>query len=86
MKKNSIQIREYQPIVQSEKKIDGYVTLNPHAFEQLENFILQNRTSDTDHQPKTGHHLKYRDNDIHSRHAIGSHTVSDKNTIDDGDQ
>ena len=48
MKKNSIQIREYQPIVQSEKKIDGYVTLNPHTFEQLENFILQNRTADTD--------------------------------------
>lgn len=41
------QIKEYGSFITG-KKIEGYITLPPHTFEQLENFILTNRSKDTD--------------------------------------
>lgn len=41
------QIAEYGSFI-SGKELDGYVTLPPHTFEQLENFVLTNRSKDTD--------------------------------------
>lgn len=41
------QIREYGSFITG-KKIEGYETLPPHTFEQLESFILSNRSKDTD--------------------------------------
>ena len=41
------QIREYGSFITG-KEIDGYITLPPHTFEQLENFILTQRSKDTD--------------------------------------
>lgn len=41
------QITEYGSFITG-KKLDGYVTLPPHTFEQLENFILTNHSKDTD--------------------------------------
>lgn len=41
------QITEYGSFITG-KALDGYVTLPPHTFEQLENFILTNRGKDTD--------------------------------------
>ena len=40
-------ISEYGSFITG-KVLDGYVTLPPHTFEQLENFILTNRSKDTD--------------------------------------
>ncbi len=40
-------IREYGSFITG-KQIDGYVTLPPHTFAQLEEFILTNRSRDTD--------------------------------------
>lgn len=41
------QITEYGSFITG-KALDGCVTLPPHTFEQLENFILTNRSKDTD--------------------------------------
>ena len=41
------QIKEYGSFITG-KEIEGYITLPPHTFEQLENFILTNRSKDTD--------------------------------------
>ena len=41
------QIREYGSFITG-KELDGYTTLPPHTFEQLENFILIQRSKDTD--------------------------------------
>lgn len=41
------QIKEYGSFITG-KKIEGYTTLPPHTFEQLENFILTNQSKDTD--------------------------------------
>ena len=41
------QIKEYGSFI-SGKEVDGYTTLPPHTFEQLESFILSNRSSDAD--------------------------------------
>ena len=41
------QIREYGSFITG-KEIDGYITLPPHTFKQLENFILIQRSKDTD--------------------------------------
>lgn len=41
------QIQEYGSFITG-KDIDGYVTLPERTFEQLENFILSNRSKDTD--------------------------------------
>ena len=41
------QIKEYGSFI-SGKEIEGYITLPPHTFEQLENFILTNRSKDAD--------------------------------------
>lgn len=40
-------IREYGSFITG-KKIEGYETLPPHTFEQLESFILSNSSKDTD--------------------------------------
>lgn len=45
--KSVYQITEYGSFITG-KELDGYVTLPPHTFEQLENFILTNRSRDTD--------------------------------------
>lgn len=42
-----IQIREFGSFI-SGKEIDGYKTLPPHTFQQLREFILTNRSKDTD--------------------------------------
>ena len=47
------QIREYGSFV-SEKQLDGYVTLKKHTFEQLEEFILANRSKDADALERMG--------------------------------
>ena len=44
------QIQEYGSFITG-KDIDGYVTLPERTFEQLENFILSNRSKDTDALP-----------------------------------
>lgn len=41
------QITEYGSFITG-KELDGYVTLPPHTFEQLENFILTNQSKDAD--------------------------------------
>lgn len=41
------QITEYGSFITG-KKLEGYVTLPPHTFEQLEHFVLSNHTKDTD--------------------------------------
>lgn len=41
------QVREYGSFITG-KDIDGYITLPERTFEQLENFILTNRSKDTD--------------------------------------
>ena len=41
------QIKEYGSFITG-KKIEGYITLPPHTFEQLENFVLTNQSKDTD--------------------------------------
>lgn len=41
------QITEYGSFITG-KVLDGYVTLPPHTFEQLENFVLTNRSNDAD--------------------------------------
>ena len=41
------QIREYGSFI-TVKELDGYTTLPPHTFKQLENFILIQRSKDTD--------------------------------------
>ena len=41
------QIREYGSFITG-KVIDGYTTLPPHTFQQLREFILTNRSKDTD--------------------------------------
>ena len=45
--KNPITIKEYDSFV-CDRKIDGYETLPEPTFSQLENFILTNKTKDTD--------------------------------------
>ena len=45
--KSVYQIKEYGSFI-TRKEIEGYITLPPHIFEQLENFILTNRSKDTD--------------------------------------
>lgn len=41
------QITEYGSFITG-REVDGYITLPPHTFEQLENFVLSNRNNDTD--------------------------------------
>lgn len=41
------QITEYGSFITG-KKLEGYVTLPPHTFEQLEHFVLSNHTKDAD--------------------------------------
>lgn len=41
------QITEYGSFITG-KKVDGYITLPPHTFEQLENFVLTNRSKEVD--------------------------------------
>ena len=41
------QITEYGSFITG-KKVDGYITLPPHTFEQLENFVLTNRSKEAD--------------------------------------
>ena len=45
--KSVYQITEYGSFITG-KELDGYVTLPPHTFEQLENFILTNQSKDAD--------------------------------------
>ena len=45
--KTVYQITEYGSFITG-KKVDGYITLPPHTFEQLENFVLTNRSKDAD--------------------------------------
>lgn len=42
-----IQIREFGSFITG-KEVDGYITLPPHIFQQLREFILTNRNKDTD--------------------------------------
>ncbi len=41
------QVTEYGSFITG-KKLEGYITLPPHTFEQLENFVLTNYSKDTD--------------------------------------
>lgn len=41
------QITEYGSFITG-REVNGYITLPPHTFEQLENFVLSNRNNDTD--------------------------------------
>lgn len=45
--RTTYQITEYGSFITG-KQVDGYVTLPPSTFEQLENFILSNRNKETD--------------------------------------
>ena len=45
--KTVYQITEYGSFITG-KKVDGYITLPPHTFEQLENFVLTNRSKEVD--------------------------------------
>ncbi len=45
--RTTYKITEYGSFITG-KQVDGYVTLPPSTFEQLENFILSNRNKETD--------------------------------------
>lgn len=42
------QITEYGSFMTGSKRIEGYTWLPPHTFEQLRNFVLTNRSKDTE--------------------------------------
>lgn len=45
--RTTYQITEYGSFITG-KQVDGYITLPPSTFEQLENFILSNKSKETD--------------------------------------
>ena len=76
------QIKEYGSFITG-KEIEGYITLPPHIFEQLENFILTNRSKDTDALELMG--LSARKgigNVITAKNYVGIITLSDGTTIE----
>ena len=76
------QIKEYGSFITG-KEIEGYITLPPHIFEQLENFILTNRSKDTDALELMG--LVARKGIgkvITAKNYVGIITLSDGTTIE----
>ena len=76
------QIKEYGSFITG-KEIEGYITLPPHIFEQLENFILTNRSKDTDALELMG--LSARKGIgkvITAKNYVGIITLSDGTTIE----
>ena len=76
------QIKEYGSFITG-KKIEGYITLPPHIFEQLETFILTNRSKDTDALELMG--LSARKGIgkvITAKNYVGIITLSDGTTIE----
>ena len=80
--KSVYQIKEYGSFITG-KKIEGYTTLPPHTFEQLENFILSNQSKDTDALELMG--LSARKGIgkvITAKNYVGIITLSDGTTIE----
>ena len=76
------QIKEYGSFITG-KKIEGSITLPPHIFEQLETFILTNRSKDTDALELMG--LSARKGIgkvITAKNYVGIITLSDGTTIE----
>ena len=76
------QITEYGSFITG-KKVDGYITLPPHTFEQLESFILTNRSKDADALELMG--LSARKGIgkvITARNYVGIITMNDGTTIE----
>lgn len=76
------QIKEYGSFITG-KEIEGYITLPPHIFEQLENFVLTNRSKDTDALELMG--LSARKGIgkvITAKNYVGIITLSDGTTIE----
>ena len=80
--KTVYQITEYGSFITG-KKVDGYITLPPHTFEQLESFILTNRSKDADALELMG--LSARKGIgkvITARNYVGIITMNDGTTIE----
>ncbi len=76
------QIKEYGSFITG-KEIDGYTTLPPHAFEQLENFILSNRNKETDALELMGlSSRKGVGKIITAKNYVGIITLNDGTTIE----
>lgn len=76
------QIKEYGSFITG-KKIEGYITLPPHIFEQLETFILTNRSKDTDALELMGFSArKGIGKVITAKNYVGIITLSDGTTIE----
>lgn len=76
------QIKEYGSFITG-KEIEGYTTLPPHTFEQLENFVLTNQSKDTDALELMG--LSARKGIgkvITAKNYVGIITLSDGTTIE----
>jgi len=76
------QITEYGSFITG-KKVDGYITLPPHTFEQLENFVLTNRSKEVDALELMG--LSARKGIgkvITARNYVGIITMNDGTTIE----
>lgn len=76
------QITEYGSFITG-KEVDGYKTLPPHTFEQLENFILGSRSKDTDALELMG--LSARKGIgkvITAKNYVGIMTMNDGTTIE----
>ena len=76
------QISEYGSFITG-KKVDGYITLPPHTFEQLESFVLTNRSKDADALELMG--LSARKGIgkvITARNYVGIITMNDGTTIE----
>lgn len=80
--KTVYQITEYGSFITG-KKVDGYITLPPHTFEQLESFILTDRSKDADALELMG--LSARKGIgkvITARNYVGIITMNDGTTIE----
>ena len=76
------QITEYGSFITG-KKVDGYITLPPHTFEQLESFILTNHSKEVDALELMG--LSARKGIgkvITARNYVGTITMNDGTTIE----
>lgn len=76
------QITEYGSFITG-KKVDGYITLPPHTFEQLESFILTNHSKEVDALELMG--LSARKGIgkvITARNYVGIITMNDGTTIE----
>ena len=80
--KASYQITEYGSFI-AEKEIPGYTPLPRHTFEQLEKFILTNKSKDTDALELMGISArKGAGKVITARNYVGVITMTDGTTIE----